>query len=205
MCYFLGDTTWEEDNMMMTAILEEIEFYSGSESQKLKMNSGMRDSGRMLWGWTWKGFLKKDKETGENVMRTPSRFKGLYNTKIVDEYPELEDIFYEFAEKYFGDFDFDSVQMTKNFEIMTHKDKKNIGDSVVCGFGYYTGGELVIKGDTWQKLINEDDYKHNIQEKFVKFNGYENYHYVMPFEGTRYSLVFFSQHKSLIPRGVEKN
>lgn len=204
MCYFLGNTTWEEDNMLMTAILEDIEFYSGSESQKLKMNYETRhkkgDTGRMLYGWTWKSYLSTDKETGEKKYRTPSRFKGLYNTKIVDLYPELEDIFYEFGEKWFGDFEFDSVQMTKNFEIMTHKDTKNIGDSIVCGFGYYTGGELVVKGDCWQKLINEYDYAHNIQEKYVKFNGYENYHYVLPFEGTRYSLVFFTQHKSLVPR-----
>lgn len=196
---FLGNSTWEEDNAVMTAILEEIEFYSGSESTKLKMNCGARDSGRMLYGYTWKGYLKKDKDTGENIMRTPSPYKGLYNTKIVDLYPELIDIFYEFGEKWFGDFEFDSIQMTKNFEIMPHKDTKNIGESVICGFGYYTGGELVIK-DIWNKLVNEYDYAHNIQEKPVKFNGYEKYHYVMPFEGTRYSLVFFNQHKSLVPR-----
>ena len=177
--YFIGD--WFSDNAIMSSILDEIEFYIGREwnlirpdgtkyRQKIKAK---KNGGSMLYGVTWRGFLAPGK------LRT--RRGNLFQTKIVDDYPELEYIFSEFAQLYFPDFEYKNVQMNKNFECRPHIDSKNIGMSIVCAFGDYQGGDLVV-----------EDEKIDIQEKPYKFNGSEKLHWVEPFEGTRYSLVFFN-------------
>ena len=65
MSIFVGDK--ETDSLVMFSILEGIEFYCGTERRKmLKVKKG---DGSMLWGNTWKGFLKRDKETNEKIFR----------------------------------------------------------------------------------------------------------------------------------------
>ena len=43
----------------------------------------MRDSGRMLWGWTWKGFLKKDKENAEQIFGRTAYYDPQESTIVV--------------------------------------------------------------------------------------------------------------------------
>ena len=181
--YFTGD--WLEDNYIMSDILDQIEFYSGTERKKLLKKNGVKhpkNAGSMLWGTTWRGYLSPTK------MRTKAPFQGLYYTKVHDLYPDLDDIFNEFSSYYFKDFEFDQVQMNKNYPIPRHKDSKNIGDSVLCCFGDYTGGETCVEYENETKI-----YKPN--ENPVIFNGSQYYHYINKFEGDRYSLVFFRNNR----------
>lgn len=198
MDYFTGD--YLSDYVIMTDILDQLEFYSGGESTPLQVNK-RKGSGRMLYGYTFKGFLKWNGD--EKVFRTESPYKGLYNTKIKDKHPDLEYIFKEFADLYFPKHIWDSVQITKDFLIKRHRDRQNIGDSYICGFGdYRKGGLLVIEKD--KELLGKDEIwcprAIDIQERPFKFNGYENYHYNTNWVGTRYVLVFFKGHKKLEPR-----
>jgi len=197
MTFFTGDHL--ADNYIMTDILDQVEFYAGGESIPLQAGKH-RYSGRMLYGYTFKGFLKWNGE--EKIFRTESPYKGLYNTKVKDQHPELEEVFKEFADYYFPDFEYDSVQMTKNFLIKKHRDKNNIGDSIIIGFGDYKGGLLVTEKPD-EDLENGElsiPMSHDIKAKPFKFNGYKLYHYNTKFTGTRYVLVFFKQHKKLIYR-----
>ena len=116
--------------------------------------------GSMLYGYTWKGYLKRDPE-GNMVYRTASGYPGLYKTKVMDVYPHLEYVFKEFQELYFPEFNYTSD---------------------------YTGGELVVEGFQSDGSDAVVDNKNSI----FQFNGAKFYHWVKPFQGKRYSLVFFS-------------
>ena len=87
---------------------------------------------------------------------------------------------YDECKRLFFDFDFDGVQINRNVLCPPHKDTKNIGDSLLIGFGEYEGGETLIEG-----------VKHDIYHTPVIFNGYEKEHSVCQFEGERYSVVLF--------------
>jgi hypothetical protein len=192
--YFTGE--YYADCFIMTDILDQLDFYSGTESKPLQVNK-RKGSGRMLYGYTWKGFLKWDGE--EKVCRTESPYKGLYNTKIKDQHPELEDIFKEFAQLYFPNHIWDSVQITRDFLIKRHRDKQNIGTSIICGFGDFKKGYLVIEKD--RDLLNKGEIwcprAVDIKAYPFEFNGYEYYHYNTNWIGTRFVLVFFRGHKNL--------
>jgi len=78
-------------------------------------------------------------------------------------------------------FEFTSVQLNHNVCCPLHKDTNNVGDSLLISFGEYTGGEIVIDGETKNAYHNP-----------IIFNGYELEHYNLPHEGNKYSLVFFN-------------
>ena len=193
--YFTGD--WDADCGIMYDLLEGIEFYSGSERKRMVRHKNDGTVGSMLYGDTWKGYLKTDKITGEKIMREKSDLPGFYKTKIKSLYPELQDIYNEFRDLYFPDFEFTSVQMNRNFPCSRHIDGTNVGESVLVCLGEYSGGELVIEDypEPGNNVIKT-------KNKIYRFNGSKYYHWVKPFEGTRYSLVFFN---NITQRGSIRN
>ena len=180
----------------LTEALDKIKFYRGTERRTgafkdAKCND--KDGGSMLFGTTWKGFLKYDKD-GKMVKRTPADVKGLYFTKCRDLYPELAEVLKEFADKHLGDFEYTQVQLNKNFQSPPHFDNKNIGESYIVGLGDYKGGRLFIK----QPSPFTDDFmirKEDIRHKVLNFNGSKYEHWVENYTGTRYSVVFFNNNK----------
>ena len=75
---------------------------------------------------------------------------------------------------------FKSICINKNTIAHPHLDKNNKGVSCIIGLGDYTGGELVY-GDT----------KVSIHNNPIHFDGSKILHYSLPFEGTRYSIIYF--------------
>tara|TARA_R110002073_G_scaffold150416_3_gene304543 strand:- start:542 stop:1084 length:543 start_codon:yes stop_codon:yes gene_type:complete len=179
MLYFTGE--WYADNVIMTSMLDEVDFYSGTERKQM-LKVPFKEGGSMLYGTTWRGYLSPTKT------RTKDPETGLYRTKVYDLHPELKDVFKEFADLYFPDFEYTQVQMNKNFPCPPHKDKKNIGKSVLCCFGNYTGGDTCL-------YIDDKIVKINSQDKPQRFNGSKVLHWVEQYKGTRYSLVFFINRK----------
>ncbi len=59
-------------------------------------------------------------------------------------------------------------------------------NSLIVGLGNYVGGELVVEGA-----------KKDIRYNAVEFDGWKERHWTMPFQGERYSLVWFT------PKGCE--
>jgi hypothetical protein len=78
------------------------------------------------------------------------------------------------------DIPFKSICINKNTIAEPHKDRNNKGVSCIVGLGDYTGGELVY-GET----------KVNIHKNPIHFDGSKIEHYSLPFDGTRYTLIFF--------------
>ena len=144
-----------------------------------------KEGASVLYGDNWKGFLKYDSD-GNKVMREKSSTPGRYNTKIKTEHPYLMDIFKEFRDHYFPDFKFNQVQINKNFSMKKHLDSRNVGKSYLVSFGDYTGGKTRVYRDN-----GYTDLDSNCNP--VTFDGSKYYHEVLPFSGTRYSLVFFHQ------------
>src|SRR6056300_721462 len=84
-------------------------------------------------------------------------------------------------------FEFTSIVINKNHMARLHKDKNNIGESYIIALGDYTGGELRV----WNtdKTAFAD---HDIKNKWLRFNGAEHFHETLPFEGERYSIVYYT-------------
>ena len=80
-----------------------------------------------------------------------------------------------------------SVQFNKNFggsPATRHRDDKDATHQVATAFGEYTGGELRVHGQ--EGIVDV-----NTRDRFVRFDGrYE--HEVLPYEGRRYSVIFFA-------------
>lgn len=104
--------------------------------------------------------------------------------------PYLYKLLLDFAEKYVS-IPFTSITVNQNYKARAHKDKGNIGQSFLVAFGTFTGGNLKIhEGD----LSGSHDVRTPLITDFSKV-----LHEVEPFEGDRYSLVFYT----LEPRNFE--
>ena len=76
------------------------------------------------------------------------------------------------------------MQFNKNFRGSRHRDDKDATHQVATAFGEYTGGELRVHGQ--EGIVDV-----NTRDRFVRFDGrYE--HEVLPYEGRRYSVIFFA-------------
>jgi hypothetical protein len=82
-------------------------------------------------------------------------------------------------------YEFEAVTINNNHAAARHVDKNNKGHSYIIGLGNYTGGELVF---TDKKSPHYGT--HSIKNKWLKFTG-DTEHYVKPFKGTQYTLVYY--------------
>jgi len=181
MKFFIGE--WFADNAIMTSYLDQVQFYTGSYLRQNRLSISPKIGGSMLYGLTWRGpWMAPGK------YRTPSKYPKLFKTKVMDDYPELEEIFREFGEIYFPAFNWSQTQMNKNYPCPPHKDNANIGSSILCCFGDYEGGHTLV--DYGEKTGIQ---KLDARAGWVKFNGAKYTHWVEPIKsGTRYALVFFA-------------
>jgi hypothetical protein len=106
------------------------------------------------------------------------------NSVITNKYPHIMKFFKKFIKVHNPKFKFSSVQVNKNTICKKHLDSINTGESLLVGFGKYTGGRTVL-------YINNKPKKFHIKTNSLIFNGSEIEHKSEKFKGTRYSLVFF--------------
>ena len=71
--------------------------------------------------------------------------------------------------------------VNKNLECLPHRDKNNVGDSIILSLGKFTGGKLNVEGKLYDIYRNP-----------LRFNGALNTHSTEKFEGTRYSIVLYN-------------
>lgn len=182
--YFTGDI--KTDSGIMADILSQCKLYTGTDRKnyykKYKNKYPTRDQISATWGYTRRGKMSETK------WREESEYYGYYKTKVMSDNPELEKIFKEYAKRYLPkNFFWSQVQINYNYDIPKHKDSANQGYSYIVGLGDYTGGELMINVLGYEKKVD-------IRDKPYTFNGSEYEHWVAPFEGERWSLVFFTHH-----------
>ena len=82
------------------------------------------------------------------------------------------------------DFSFDAIQVNDNYQTAEHRDVGNRDESAIIGFGEYIGGDLIV-----------EETPVSIKHRVVFFNGSLYRHSTAPYQGSRYSLVFFKVNK----------
>ena len=107
-------------------------------------------------------------------------------TTSTKKYPYMMTLFNEFIDCHRPGFKFKSVYVNRNTIAKKHLDSKNTGESLIVGFGDYTGGKTVLY------TLNGKEKKFNIKSHSLIFNGSKIEHKSEHFNGTRYSLVFFN-------------
>ena len=98
--------------------------------------------------------------------------------------PYLYKLLLDFGAKWV-DVPFNSITVNQNYQASPHRDKTNCGESFLVAFGTYTGGELEI-------LEGEKKGCYDICGTPIKADFSKILHQVKPFEGQRYSLVFYT-------------
>ena len=107
-------------------------------------------------------------------------------SRSTKKYPYMMPLFREFIDSHYPEFKFESVYVNRNTIVKKHLDSKNVGESLLVGFGPYTEGKTVLYTSTGEEK------KFSIKSHSLLFNGSDIEHKSEPFEGTRYSLVFFN-------------
>jgi len=101
--------------------------------------------------------------------------------------PYLYKLLLEFGDKYviptLGSYT--SITVNQNYQCLPHKDKGKVGNSFLVAFGVYTGGELVIHDTEFQG-------QYTIKHIPMIHNFTEMTHSVKPFQGNRFSLVYYT-------------
>jgi len=181
--YFTGD--YYADSYLMYNYLDELRLRTGCERSGTKFFSrnNKRKGDSMKLGYTWR------KKCGDGEREYDSTV-GLYKTILLSENPYLIDLFREYANYHFPDFKWSEItinRMPEGTSINLHKDKKNVGESILLAYGDYKGGLTYVKS-------NDRHYKmFDARDGIVKFNGAEIRHGVTTVsQGTRYSLVFYN-------------
>jgi len=95
------------------------------------------------------------------------------------ENPELYNLLCEYG-RTITDIPFKSICINKNTVAQPHRDRNNSGVSCIVALGDFTGGELVYGNAVV-----------NIHKNPIHFDGSKIEHYSLPFEGTRYSIIYF--------------
>lgn len=113
-----------------------------------------------------------------------SKHRGVtQNSRYTKKYPHILPLFKKFIQSHYPEFEFNSVYVNRNTISKKHLDSENAGVSLLVGLGNYNGGETV--------LYNPEEKKFDIKTHSLTFNGSKIAHRSEPFEGIRYSLVFF--------------
>jgi hypothetical protein len=83
---------------------------------------------------------------------------------------------------------YETITVNYGVKAKKHKDAKNSGESVIVGIGDFTGGDI--------KVWNTDDVTeaiYNLHDQPLMFNGSTHFHETMPFDGERYTFIFYRQ------------
>ena len=176
MSHFIGD--WMADLAILEEHLRTVEYKTSTDRLK-KFGIKRSVGGSVCMGYTWRGKMSKSK------CREWCIEKKKYKTKLLSERPELWETFEEFRDLYFPHFDFTGIMLNKNYAMGKHKDKANIGESVLVCCGNYEGGATCVQ------LEDGTIQKFDARLNPVTFDGSLYEHYVEPFTGDRFSAVFF--------------
>ena len=116
---------------------------------------------------------------GYTFSRTGARLGSLTGNPHYDQLAKI--LNGDLSELTRGGFQWSSVQVNLNTISAEHSDSGNKGLSLIVSLGQFTGGELVIDG---HKVFD-------VRDNLLAFDGSKK-HFNRPYEGKRYSLVFFT-------------
>lgn len=204
MKYFTGE--WNADSFIMYDIISRIQLYSDDRGKKRKEHPNRKPIfhrvNKHIKPITCKYGTTFRQKIGNDIRPYDPVNKGYFTKARIDN-PELMDVFNEYRDLYFPGFIFTDITinyMPPGAMMAPHYDRTNVGDSILVGFGDYTGGDTFIQ--------NEDDRNYtgwDIRRQTLKFNGAMRHHFVSSVSsGERYSLVFYNG-KNKVYKKKKKN
>ena len=113
------------------------------------------------------------------------------------DHPRLVKLIAELGEQLPRDFLFSTAYVTQNSQFDPHCDGSNAGDSAIACVGDYTGGELYVAGCTIDMEPAAAQVL-NARGSLQFFDG-NRCHATLPFEGTRYSVIYYCQKAAYEP------
>jgi len=180
---FTGE--WNEDLKIMQDRISKLDFKTSSTRKRLLLSVPKSIGGSMLWGST---FRQNPKHYTYQRKPDPDTGNKLNMTQVKEYNPDLKDYFNEFRMLYFPDFDFNSVQINKNYITPPHLDSRNVGESVLIAMGDYKGGDTCLFNEKTRKIE-----KYDARKEPLYMDGSTILHWVSQYkEDDRYSLVFFN-------------
>ena len=107
------------------------------------------------------------------------------------DHPGLVKLIAELGEQLPRGFLFSTAYVTQDSQFDPHCDGSNAGDSAIACVGDYTGGELYVAGCT----INTEPAAAQVLDArgCLQFFDGNRCHATLPFEGTRYSVIYYCQ------------
>jgi len=82
---------------------------------------------------------------------------------------------------------YNTITVNQGVQAKKHVDSLNVGKSIIVSFGPHTGGKLRV-------YSSETEYEAmDIQDRPLMFNGSLLAHETEPFEGERWSIIYYSQ------------
>ena len=132
-----------------------------------------------------KGKSKGRRQTFGVVPHIFKHFKPPTHSNMNTKFPELYEALRQLGDQIVP-FAYDAITVNQNNVMAPHTDKGNLGSSVLVTGGDYTGGYFVLEG-----CPKETRYTP------ICFNGDTQLHWNEPFEGRRWSIIYF---KIQIPR-----
>lgn len=117
------------------------------------------------------------------------RFKGWKQMAANKKYPDVLKALVEFGNLAVPKgFEYNIITLNQNVKAKKHLDKVNVGPSVIVGIGPYTGGSLRVYSpdDKTSKSID-------IHNTPLMFNGAIHPHQTEPFEGERWTIIYYKQ------------
>ena len=184
------DNSLSEIDRFVEVVLDNINAISGTR-RKLMYRKGHglpepKGSFSISFGYCNVGYMSKDKYRKE-----VQGCKNLFETTFMTHHPELKTIFQQLVNLHCPEpFTVDQVQINHNWQSPPHRDAGNVGESWIIGLGDYEGGETVVE-------FPKEHIEYNIKNTFIKFNGSKYIHWTKPYEGNRYSLVFYNHSKAM--------
>lgn len=113
------------------------------------------------------------------------------DSKSALRYPHFINICQEFLNSHMPYFKYDCIYVNKNTICKPHLDSGNSSNTLLIGLGDYIEGETLLHIPSDAPHITHKDIEIDIKMKSLLFNGSKIIHSSKPFNGTRYSLVFF--------------
>jgi hypothetical protein len=139
-----------------------------------------------------------DPKTPKNSRNKPYCMSFIFGRNMKDptqslsywsiQYPQIYAKFQSLLQKYDPSFTYTHITVNRNLRCKKHTDGGNAGPSYIAAFGSFRGGQLSIEPPGGGKPEIRLDLKSN----FVKFNGKTQPHETMPFEGERFTLVYYT-------------
>ena len=119
---------------------------------------------------------------GKN-MKDPAGAMSWWSTAFPDQYEQLCAL----IKKYCPGFKFTHITLNRNLRCKRHRDRGNAGPSLICGFGPFQGGKLIVENPT-----TGEEVAHDVRRRLVSFNGAKQPHETAPYTGERYTCVWYT-------------